>query len=345
MNKDTQKGLTKKYYSGYIDCDRKSDYSKRHYKGKFFSIYFGASRKGKSNVTYGIQDIKGNSIEKECREAIIKTNSLDNAIKVLDLISSALTLLKAELYEANILSIDPLSTEDRKLISQKLLLEEEMVGSRLYCIESQLLLACQIACKASFKMDYCNALLKYQLGNSICPIDEIDVSPFHSPYYRLSRFKFDCARFAYAIIAFYSVIEELGLEIRASEKKPSFINGEWNPKVREDLENRLTEAGIDPSEVVTWNLRSTPTRIERYLRENGKLRPIKKTSWARANVRDTEIELIDAIALVSNLRSSISSHKFNKSVESLSIYDVSNANYLARRLLLGAIGLWKPKGK
>ena len=341
MNKDTQKGLTKKYYSGYMDLDCKNDYSKKHYKGKFFSMYFGTPRKGKSNVTYGIQDIKGNSIEKECREAIIETNSVDNAIKAVELISEALTLLKAELYEANIASILPFSAEDKKLIAQELMLEEEMVGSQTYPI-TQLPLACQIACKASFKRAYHNALLKYQLGNYICPIDNIDIDPFHSPYYKISHFLFDRARFAYAIIAFYSVIEELGFEIKASSENPSFIKGEWNPKIRKDLEDRLTKAGLNPNEVIVWNLRSTPTQIERYLRKKGKLRPIKKTSWAKGNVRDSEIELVYAISIVSYLRSSISAHKFvDKPIQSLSIYDVSNVNYLARRLLMERLGFWK----
>jgi len=339
MNKDTQKGIMRKYYSGYIDCDCKSDYSEQPYEGKFFSIHFDASRKGKSNVTYRIQDIKGNSIEKGCREAIIETKSVDNAIKVVELISGALTLLNAELCEADIASILPFSAEDKKLIAQEFMLEEEMVGSRTYYF-TQLPLACQIACKVSFRRNYLSALLKYQLGNYICPIDNV-IDPFHSPYYKISHFLFDRARFAYAIIAFYSVVEELGFEIRASREKPSFINGEWNPEVRKDLEDRLTKAGLNPNEVIAWNLRSTPTKIERDLRKKGKLRPIKKASWAKGSVRDSEIELVYAILIASNLRSSISAHNFKETIQSLSVYDVSNVNYLARRLLMERLGFWK----
>lgn len=44
---------------------------------------------------------------------------------------------------------------------------------------------------------------------------------------------------AQAIIIFYSVIEELGLEIRANRDNPSFINGRWNPVIKNELENRL----------------------------------------------------------------------------------------------------------
>jgi hypothetical protein len=330
----------KKYYSGYIDLDCKSDYGEQPYKGKYFSIYFDTPREEKSHTTCGSQDAKGNYIEKICKEAIIQANSIENAIKVVELISAALTLLNAELYEADRTSILPFLPEERKLMAREFMLEEEMIGSRIQVIP-QVLLACKIACKASFRRAYYNALLKYQLGNYLYSINPTDLDPSHSPYYKLSPFPSDYLKFAYAIIAFYSVIEELGLEIRASEKNPSFINGEWNPTVREDLEERLKKGGINTRELFSWSLRSTPTNIERHLLKSGKLKPIKKSSWARSSVRDSEIELVDAILLVSNLRSKISSHKFRKSVEFLSIYDVSNANYLARRLLRERLGFWR----
>jgi hypothetical protein len=330
----------KKYYSGYIDLDCKSNYDEQLYKGKYFSIYFDTPREGKMHATCGIIDSKGGYVKVECKEAIIQTSSIENAIKVLELISASLTLLKAELYEADRTSILPFSLEDRKLMSQEFMLKEEMIANQTHAI-SQVSLACQIACKASFRRAYYNALLKYQLGNYLCSIAPIELDPSHSLYYKLSPFHSDYVKFAYAIILFYSVIEELGFGIRASEKKPSFINGEWNPTVRKDLEARLKNSGINTEEIFDWNLRSTPTKIERNLRENGKLKPVKKSSWARSSVRDSEIELVDAILLVSNLRSAISSHKFSKFVESLSIYDVSNANFLAMRLLRERLGFWR----
>jgi hypothetical protein len=330
----------KKYYSGYIDLDCKSDYSEQPYKGKYFSIYFDAQREGKMHATCRTIDSKGNYLKVECKEAIIQTNSIENAIKVVELISAALTLLNAELYEADRTSILPFLPEERKLMAQEFMLEEEMIGSRIQAIP-QVLLACKIVCEASFRRAYYNALLKYQLGNYLCSITPIELDPSHSLYYKLSPFPSDYVKYAYAIIAFYSVVEELGLEIRATNKNPSFINGKWNPSIRKDLEERLKKGGINTKELFGWNLRSTPTKIERNLRENGKLKPVKRSSWARSSVRDSEIELVDAILLVSNLRSKISSHKFSKFVESLSIYDVSNANYLSRRLLLERLRFWR----
>ena len=321
--------MLKKYYSGYIDLDCKSDYGKQPYKGKYFSIYFDTPPKSRNSIGGGM-----------CKEAIIQTSNFKKAIKVVELISASLTLLNAELHEADHTSILPFSLEERKLLSKEYEIQEELIGNKLQSLPG-IFLACQISCKASFRRAYYNALLKYQLGNYLFSITPIELDPSHSPYYKLSPFPSDYVRFAYGIIAFYSVVEELGFGIKATNKNPSFIYGKWNPIVRKDLEERLKKGGINTQELFSWILRSTPTNIERHLLKSGKLKPVKKSSWARRDVRDSEIELIDAILLVSNLRSAISSHKFSKFVESLSIYDVSNANYLARRLLRERLGFWR----
>ena len=49
---------------------------------------------------------------------------------------------------------------------------------------------------------------------------------------------------AFAIIAAYSAIEELGLEVRSSSQKPRFTGAskdEWNPDVKSDLEIELDQ--------------------------------------------------------------------------------------------------------
>jgi hypothetical protein len=53
---------------------------------------------------------------------------------------------------------------------------------------------------------------------------------------------------AYAINAAFSAIEELGLEVRSSSKKPRFKDnsaGIWNDKVLNDIIKRLNNAGVD----------------------------------------------------------------------------------------------------
>jgi hypothetical protein len=152
-------------------------------------------------------------------------------------------------------------------------------------------------------------------------------------YFKLSKNPADHLRIAYAIILFYSVLEELGLEIRASAKNPSKINGIWNPPVKSDLVQRLISSNIDVNKKLTWILRSTPTKIEKFKKpEVG-----NKSEWSSLFIRDSEIDICDAISYASWLRSKIASHKLDNSFTSLSIYDVANINFLASYLLLSIL--------
>jgi hypothetical protein len=86
----------------------------------------------------------------------------------------------------------------------------------------------------------------------------VDLDPAHGELLRLSSSPYDHGRFAHAILAAHSLLEDLGLEIRASVSKPSRVNGQWNPIVKEDLKQRLTAAGVDLAEPIggemTYNL-------------------------------------------------------------------------------------------
>jgi len=326
--------MLKKYYSGYTTLGWNNKYGEPPYKGKYFTIDFDTPRDNRIMTFTRMQDSEGNDIRIKGKEAIILTKNIENAIKVSELINASFTLVEG----ANLLMDERPSTIPFSKEEQKDTPIEEICRGTYGSPET--LLACKIASKASFRKAYCYALFKYRLGCSLFQVHPIDFDPAHSWYNKLSLFPSDCARLAYAIMLFYSVIEELELEIRASKENPSLINGEWNPKVKEDLETRLKKYGINITEPISWNLRSTPTKIERKLRQEKRLNPIKKSSWARGYVRDSEIELVNAILLISNLRSTISAHKFGKLVNSISIYDVSNANFLARRLLLETLGFW-----
>lgn len=324
-----------KYYSGYISTDWNKIPADSILKGKYFSISFYIPRDGKNFISQRIKDPKGGETEVEGKEVIIETAYFENAEKASELIHSALTLLRGEPPSSERPGIRPLSKEESEISPP---------GENSYIQQMfipQGLLACKIACKASFRRAYSYALLKYRLGASLFPVSLIDLDPYHSLYYPLSPFPPDIVKMAYAIVVFYSVIEELGLEIRASDNNPSFINGDWNDSVKSDLDERLEQSEISPDELFSWNLRSTPTRIEKHLREGKRLKEVQKSPWSRGKVRDAKIPIRDAILLMSYLRSKVSSHRFSNLVQSLSIYDVSNANFLVRRLLLGKLGFWK----
>lgn len=206
-----------------------------------------------------------------------------------------------------------------------------------YWSTSDIPLACAIAAKASRRLRWVYAVAKYTFSLSIYSVHHMDLEPWMAPHLPLSRFPGDHVMFCHAIISAYSVVEDLKLSVIASAEKPSRIKGEWNPEVRNDLESRLAKAGVDLGETLLWTARGPRRRIE-------KRRPIPdglKAPWSAWVVRDSEIQVIDAIAYAQWLRSAIASHGVKELTPVLSPYDVINVQHLARRLLLENLGFWR----
>ena len=123
-------------------------------------------------------------------------------------------------------------------------------------------LACLIAARVSRKLRFVYALARLAISLEIMSVPTIELDPTHSPNIPKSVFPEDHIRMTTAITSAYSCIEELGLEIRASQQNPSRINGAWNPVVKSELEPRLMQAGVNLTEEFYWNLRGKRTRIE-----------------------------------------------------------------------------------
>jgi hypothetical protein len=197
---------------------------------------------------------------------------------------------------------------------------------------------CEVAAKASRRRNWHYALTKYAFSQSLFALRFVELDPNKGNFVPLSRHFSDHVRFSHAIVAAHSILEDLGLEIRASASRPTKINGQWNPVVKNDLEERLSSAGIDIRETLLWTLRGPNSRlnVKRPIPSRGKQR------WAYGWVRDCEVELLDAIAHVDWLRDKVASHSAKVLLsQSLSPYDVVNAQHLARRVLLGALGFWR----
>jgi hypothetical protein len=200
-------------------------------------------------------------------------------------------------------------------------------------------LACLIAARASFRLQTIYALAKLRLSLDICSAPFVELDPHHSENIPKSPYPEDHVLLAFAVVTAWSCIEELGFDIRASENNPSKLpDGSWNPKVKLDLEERLRKGHVNLRESFHWNLRGPRTRIEK------KKSPIlvARAPWARYQVRDGAMEVIDAIHYISFLRSWVAAHRGDKDlVRVLSIYDVANAQFLARRLLLEKLRFWR----
>ncbi|MDZ7714786.1 MAG: hypothetical protein U5J95_01100 [Balneolaceae bacterium] len=147
---------------------------------------------------------------------------------------------------------------------------------------------------------------------------------------------------AFAITAAFSVVEELGLEVRSSQKNPRFTDseiGKWNPKVLNDIKHRLEKIGITEEDTFDWIFRGEKTEIEKDLKPYFGY----DSEWTKVNeeVRDKTLTFPEAIHNLSYLRNFIASHKFRKLTQYISPYDIFNAQSLARNLLLRSLGLWK----
>lgn len=265
------------------------------------------------------------------REVVITAASEERAQRAADLIHSAMLALELERRD--------LPTTVRPGEHPPLYFPNQDRDAYRRRSTNGIPLACLLAARASKKLRLVYALskLRISLDTSSVPNDYLDPER-HSDNLPKSPFPEDHVRYAFAIVAAWSCIEELGFDIRASSTNPSKINGAWNPRVKADLEARLRSGHINLRERCLWNLRGPRTRIEMK-------RPpeiVSEAEWVRHLVRDGEIEVIDAIGYVSFLRSTLAAHRLNHAtVKLLSVYDVANAQFVARRLLLETMGLWR----
>jgi hypothetical protein len=277
------------------------------------------------------------------KEVVIRATSEVHAQRAADLIHAARLLLdgstlSSHIYPGEHVPIYAASTNSGSPLKQ----DGAEFLTRTRITTGGIPLACIVAARGSARLEYIYALAKIRLSLETYSLPLIALDPSHSENVPKSPLPEDHVRMAFAIVTAWSCVEELGFEIRASSQNPSKLpDGSWNPVVRNELEARLRKGHINLGVPIDWNLRGSRTRIEK------KRKPIviQKAPWARYQVRDGEMEVIDAIHYVSFLRSWVAAHKTDKRmVRVLSVYDTANAQFLARRLFLEKIGFWRYLG-
>ena len=199
------------------------------------------------------------------------------------------------------------------------------------------LVAARLAAKCSRHSSRQYALLKLNQSFELASTDWIELDPANTEkYFGVVSDRKAHVAMASAVTLAYSVIEELQLE-----PKPKGPNREvkvgrvWNPDAFGDLTDRLEAAGIDLRERIHWTVRGSPTRIHRSNRApEGDKQP-----YSRGSVRDTAVSVQDALVAASWLRSKCSTHRYVRETESITMFDVHNVQFLARRLILESVGL------
>ena len=283
------------------------------------------------DVTF-IKEKRDLSKLENARVVVISAKSWHRAQYALNLVLSSILLYSGEppFSEMNLVAYNDDEPEFNNPLYRKAV-------TKRYMGTVDIPIACAIAAKVSRKRKWVYALTKYKFSICLYGMFSADLEPFRSPYLSVSPFPEDHIKFSQAIVSAYSGIEDLGLEIRASEKRPSRINGKWNTPVRRDLEDRLESASIDLNDTTLWTIRGPKRKIEK----KRTIPSFEKASWAGGAVRDAEIEMVDAIAYSGWLRDCVASHSVKELTKVLSPYDVVNVQHLARRLILETIGYWR----
>jgi hypothetical protein len=328
---DTQMGLKflmgkfQKFWTGMLTIGDEPDQPSPPFRGAGWEATIGPQRKKPSTLHTTIHNVQ------EAQEVILIAGSWETAQRTLDLILGCHTLVwgdpdvfKIRLVANNDQEPKWMEEDRRKSLTKKTYATTDFP------------LACAIAAKVSRRLKLVYAVAKYKFSMSLYSVHHVDLEPWKSPHLPVSSFPGDHVMFAHSIISAYSVVEDLGLTVRASTNKPSRIKGRWNPEVKANLERRLSKAGVDLSETILWIARGKKRRIESS-------RPIPdgiKAPWSEWIVRDTEIPIVDAVAYSEWLRSAVASHGTKNLTKLLSPYDVINVQHVARRLLLESLGFW-----
>lgn len=272
---------------------------------------------------------------RSCPEILIFAKSRCAAQRAANLLFAAMLVLDGQsLTYENIIAV-PDDEAERQQNSPVKLHRDINAGT-----QRNVLTAAALAARLSTRRRWQYAAMKFWASHKACSISPHETHPTRGHSFGIEKDPANHVIFASAIIAAYSVIEELQFEVPATRDVPSRVGGEWNPPVKQKLESRLTDGGVNIGDDVMWIARGTPTRIER----KRCLPHGKPASWAHGSVRDRSVLLIDAIARSSWLRSKVSSHRLSSLAASLTPYDVVNVQLLARRLLLETTGFLPAKG-
>lgn len=328
----------KKYFVNIEECLH-PNYPTPPYKGKYFKIFFKNLRR-KTKEKFGLICVDS----RPSKHLLIEARSFTKAKEVTDLIYACSTLIQGwEIFDSNGFKIKEIKN-DYKILPG------------IWCCSASnhsFQLASFMAAKASFRNEYIYSILKLFYSFFIYSVPTIDLDPFHSgvlekPTINKPLPPSEVIRMTTAINLAYSAMEELNFDVSSNARNQS---GNWSSEAEKNkLEKSLKKRKINTKELYIWDLRGKKTFLEKSMPK----RKFVKAKWSKFDIRDEEIDVIDAIANASVLRSQVCAHMFTKDryvsskeklkkIKTLSVYDVTNIQHLARRLILESLGLWRIK--
>ena len=197
--------------------------------------------------------------------------------------------------------------------------------------------ACLLVQQCYNSQRYKNAICKYHVAHGSFALHPMDLHPVNEPIERITVLT-ENIRIANVVVACYSILEELGLQIiikksddGSNESSVTPDGKAWNTAVLERLKNALFINGINPESDIMWLSRNS---IPRPFRDNV-IDSSNPCEWSDGDViKDFNIKITDAILELSYMRSHLASHGVGSRVLKLTMYDAENAFHLARMVLL-----------
>ena len=193
-----------------------------------------------------------------------------------------------------------------------------------------------LAEKAYGNQKMINAITRYHSAHKIVNLHPMDLDPCNDPFqneYLLSK----QMEFANCITACYGALEEVDLNVTYGLPLLNKTRTDWNPEIYAKTLSKLENMGIDSSMELMWLSRGQNAPI----RKDTLVKNIRDCEWNYGDVRDYYASPVDALLRIKQLRNKAGAHNDDEGISFLSIYDVENAFYLSRTLLLVKFGIYE----
>ena len=174
-------------------------------------------------------------------EIVIQAKNAERAQAALTLILDSWTVLNGVLPPADELVVIPRNCEERKQWEL-----DSPFNLRETWSTSGFPLSCLIAQRASMKRKFVYAVALCHQSFALHANEWMDLAPGLFPYQQRSLNPRDHIRFAYAIVTAYAALEQIGLSLHGE----CFRNGGWIKEKRVELEQKITQSGINLNDTI-----------------------------------------------------------------------------------------------
>jgi hypothetical protein len=279
-----------------------------------------------------MDDFQANNLN--CNEIILNCDSEEDAENYLSIIKAGLYLAKPMKLSAQGLDYTVQVRE-----GDEYYLNTQEIWEQFIC-EDSLDIALFTLSKALDNKTYVYSLEKYKISMDLGHINAYSCHPNYGQVFdNITSNHEEHTKMLISIVTAYSIVEELGVELRGSHKQKRFLSTKpykWNPEIWDDTLERLKKSNINIDYKVQWTIRGEDTEIHKKLDYEYFGEPYNNTN----EIKDRKLHFIEAIQFSAYLRNFVAAHKFRELASQISPYDVHNVQMTSRALLMQSMGIW-----